>query len=129
MLLDNDLDIKKNIQEYADSMKLLRRDIKAYVAWVRKNQQSSVWGFSILLNEIRFETKTGKSDYFVVSLSDDQCKIVDDNFKYQMLTLGYIKANKNANNTYTDIIFNLVKEYVDSHNINIRDYKIKYKSL
>lgn len=126
MLLDNDFDIKKNVQEYVNSMKLLRRGIKAYVGWVRQNQQRGIWSFSILLDELHFEAN---NDYFVVSLSDDLRKIVDDRFKYQMLNLGYNKANKNANNTYTDIIFNLVKEYIEKHNLNIRDYKIRYKNL
>lgn len=129
MLLDNDLDIRKNVQNYAESMKKLRRDIKQYVAWVRQNQQNGTRGFTLKLIEIQFETKTGKSDYFVVKLTEDQHRIVESHFSYQMLTIGFIRANKNANNTYTDVIFNLVKDYVELHNIDISLYKIRYKSL
>lgn len=129
MLLDNDLDIRKNVQNYADSMKKLRRDIKQYVAWVRQNQRNGTWSFTLMLNEIQFETKTGKSDYFVVKLTEDQRRIVESHFSYQMLTIGFIRANKKTNNTYTDIFFNLVKDYADLHNIDISLYKIRYKSL
>lgn len=122
MILDDDFDILKRINESADKIRYLKRDIKQFIYWKSSQMNTIYCGIQFMgVSPMRKFEASEKLTERVIKYDQFITQVQKEN------NVNYYTAKKIVLNSIVEDLYEQVKSWIVNEDVDITELKVDYK--